>query len=91
MLSAPKTVSVTELRNKTKAILHTVMTSDDPVYILYHSKMPVCLIKTEALEKYTPAVSTNHKIKQYAGFLKKSKVFAGSAVKYQRKLRQEWA
>lgn len=89
-MSAPKTVSVTELRNKTKDILHTVMTSDDPVYILYHSKMPVCLIKTEALEKYTADAATGHNLQQYAGFLKKSKAFSGDAVKYQRKLREEW-
>lgn len=90
-MNTPKTVSVTELRNKTKAVLHTVMTSDDPIYILYHSKMPVCLIKSEALGKYSNIPTrSNRKLSQYAGFLKKSKAFSGDAVKYQRKLREKW-
>ena len=89
-LTTPKTVSVTELRNNTKAVLQTVMTSDEPIYILYHSKMPICLMRADALQAYLPISQSKQVIQRYAGFLKKSPAFSGNAVQYQRKLRKGW-
>lgn len=91
MNTTPQTISVTELRSKTREVIRRAVETKEPVYILYNSQMPVCLVSTETLQKYSLTQQAQKKsLRSYAGFLKNSKAFSGSAVAYQRKLRAEW-
>jgi len=86
----PHTISVTELRSKTREVIQKVMEGSGPVYILYNSQMPVCLLSTRALETLTGKKTSSENLKQYAGFLKNSKAFTEGALPYQHTIRTEW-
>ena len=99
MQTFPKTVSVTELRTKTREVIRMVMESDEPILILYNSQAPVCLVKTQSLApRVTVAENQDERIKRQkvaimklAGFLKHSKAFEGvDPVEYQKRIRSEW-
>ena len=91
MSKIPQTVSVTELRTKTRAVIQKAMASDEPVYITYNSKIPVCLIRTDALSARQMSLAERREsLRRFAGHLKNSKAFSEGALEYQRKIREEW-
>lgn len=93
MTQIPQTISVTDLRSKTKEVIQKVMKNHEPLYILYNSQMPVCIVSTDWLSsmmKEGRELSVSRSLDKYRGFLQRSKVFSGNAVAYQRKLRSEW-
>jgi hypothetical protein len=91
MQQIPKTVSITDLRKKTKKIIKETINSNEPCYIIYNSQIPVCLVSKEYLAKCTSQKQTNkNNIDKYAGFLKASKAFKEGALNYQKKIRSQW-
>ncbi len=88
--STPQTISVTELRSRTREVIRKVMEGDEPVYILYNSQMPVCLVSTRVLNGLVKKKDASRGLQQYAGFLKNSRAFAEGAIRYQQKMRMEW-
>lgn len=91
MASIPQTVSVTELRTKTRAVIQKAMASDEPIYIAYNSKLPVCLVRTDAV-RIRPAhnAAGNERLRRFAGHLKDEKTFSEGAMEYQKRIRDEW-
>jgi len=92
MPTVPKTVSVTELRTKTRQVIQQAMASDEPIYIIYNSQMPVFLANTKsvkAVKVFDPEAQRRNLIK-FSGHLKGSKAFAEGGVVYQKKIRAEW-
>ena len=99
MNPVPKTVSVTELRSKTREVIRQAMESDEPIYIIYNSKMPVCLINTKYVPASSPLTATRQtptgsqkrrNLGKFVGHLKDSQAFAEGALEYQRRIRAEW-
>ncbi len=93
MNSIPRTISVTELRNETKKIINSAISSNEPTFILYNSQMPVCLVSTAYLNKLVRLENKHSEkkdLKNYSGFLRDSKAFGKDAIKYQKKIRDDW-
>lgn len=86
--SPTQTVSITDLRRNTRAIVRAAASSDEPIYVLVHSTMPVCLMSVKQLgasKKKKGALGA------FTGFLRHSKAFSEGPLRYQRKIRKEWA
>ncbi len=68
------------------------MASDEPIYVIYNSQMPVYLASTKSVKPTTPIdlETQRRNLKKYFGFLKNSKAFAEGGIAYQKKIRAEW-
>jgi PHD/YefM family antitoxin component YafN of YafNO toxin-antitoxin module len=103
MYTPPKTVSVTDLRTRTKDVIQDVLNSDEPVFLLYNSQMPIYLAPVKHLqtsmqhEKNTKKkLSTKEmkvrsiRLREFAQIFKGKNYFPEGGVAYQRKIRAEW-
>ncbi len=55
MMINPKTASITELRQNATALLDAVQESQEPIFILQHSKKAAVLLDGETFEKLVEA------------------------------------
>lgn len=92
MNDIPQAISITQLRHNTRDVIQKVIRSDDPIYIIYNSQIPACLVSTNFLKGQTKDKKTvqHNNLVQYVGFLKNTKAYGQDSVAYQRRLREEW-